>query len=156
MRRSVLFCFILLPVLIWLMGCSASQPNTTPGGVVTTVETREYWDFYGYAPIMYRQGENYQLALLKAKDVAINEAYTLAVKTLVGFTIAGGSTVEDYMLTKKISKERFNAFVRGMRVLEWYEDRERLMVIAVVRVYKRDLEDFLGVPVVPPSGTFKP
>ena len=153
--KKMIFSLMLLAGLVWFFGCSASQPSK-PGGTVTTVETKAYWDFYGYAPIMYKQGESYQLALLKAKDVAINEAYTLAVKTLVGFTIKGGSTVEDYMLTKKISRESFNAFVRGMRVLEWYEDREKLMVIAVVRVYKRDLENFLGVPVVTPPGSFKP
>jgi len=152
--KSFFVVFVpLLMLLVFLSGCGG-QKQVASAGESMTKETRYYWDFVGYAPIIYKTGDNYALALLKAKDVAINEAYTLAVKTLLGFTVAGGTRVEDYMLQKKISVEVFSQFVRGFQVVEWREDRERFMVVAVVRVYKKDLDEFLGVPVVAPPGVF--
>ncbi|HCZ06005.1 MAG: outer membrane protein FlgP [Thermotogota bacterium] len=151
--KKRLFIIFLTLMLFLLTSCGGREQQST--GVSVSKETGHYWDFVGYAPIIYKPGDNYTLAVLKAKDVAINEAYTLAVKTLMGFTIAGGTKVEDYMLQKKISIETFSHFVRGFQVVEWREDRERLMVVAVVRVYKRDLDKFLGVSVVTPPGIFE-
>ncbi len=153
--RSFFLVFApLLLLLVFLSGCGG-QNQVASTGELMTKETNYYWDFVGYAPIIYRTGDDYALALLKAKDVAINEAYALAVKTLLGFTVAGGTRVEAYVLQKKISVEFFSQFVRGFQVLEWREDRERFMVVTVVRVYKKDLDEFLGVPVVTPSGVFE-
>jgi len=143
---------LLLVIAIFLLASCSVQENMI--SYLSTIFSKQYWDFIGYAQIDAKGDPYaYQRKLLEAKDVAIAEAYALAAKTVYGFHISENITVQNYALEKRLETE-LDTFVHGAHLIGWYEDRDKLMVIAVVRIYKKDLSKLLNRKILEQTATY--
>ncbi|MDV6316994.1 LPP20 family lipoprotein [Idiomarina sp. HP20-50] len=118
------FSFVLLSATLLLSGCSAYN-NVVYDQKHVEWETRTPDEFpvinaVGYAPIATQQGASSQLKDLNAMRASKLAAYRELAEQVYGQRIAGGSSVEDWVLKQDSFQASVDGVIRGAEVVKTY------------------------------------
>lgn len=119
-----LLSFVLVCATLLLSGCSAYN-NLVYDQKHVEWETNTPDQFpvinaVGYAPIETQQGSSPQLRDLNAMRASKLAAYRELAEQVYGQRIAGGSSVEDWILTQNSFQASVDGVIRGAEVVKTY------------------------------------
>jgi hypothetical protein len=119
-----LLSFLLVTSALLLSGCSAynnfAYDQKHVEWETQTPDTFPVLDAVGYAPIATQHGDSSQVKDLNAMRASKLAAYRELAEQVYGQRIAGGSSVEDWALSRDSFQASVDGVIRGAEVVKTY------------------------------------